>query len=95
MIYREPVELAYNKGLHCAAFKQYEQAVCHFSEAIRLRGGHADAYYQRALMFCRLERDAEAFEDLRESIRLHRIASLQALYRRRLIEKLAELKKAA
>ena len=70
MTYKDPIKLAYSKGLACAAGQENEQAVCHFSEAIRLQRRYADAYYQRALMFCRLERYVEAFEDLLEAIRL-------------------------
>ena len=91
MTHKDPVKLAYGKGLNCASSEQNKQAVRHFSEAIRLQRDHADAYYQRALMFYRLARYAEAYDDLVEAIRLAPESPLRA----EVEEKLQQLKKAA
>jgi Flp pilus assembly protein TadD len=91
MTYKDPVKLAYHKGLNCAASQENEQAVRHFSEAIRIRRDHSDAYYQRALMFYRLKRYAEAFNDLSQAIRFAPESALRA----EVEEKFQQLKKAA
>lgn len=91
MTYKDPVKLAYGKGINCAAAEESEQAVRHFSEAIRLQRDHFDAYYQRGLMFYRLARYEEAYNDLLEAIRL----APESASRAEIEEKFQQLKKAA
>jgi tetratricopeptide (TPR) repeat protein len=91
MTYKDPLKLAYSKGLHCAASQENEQAVRHFSEAIRIQRDHSDAYYQRALMFYQLARYTEAHNDLLTAIRLAPESPLRADAE----EKFRQLEKAA
>ena len=62
----------YNRGLVHARLRQYQQAVEDFSEAIRLNGEHAEAYFNRGLAFRSLGKDADANRDIQTANDLRR-----------------------
>jgi tetratricopeptide (TPR) repeat protein len=61
---------AVNQGVETAAREDFDQAVSHFSEAIRLNPGLAEAYYNRGLAFGRKGALDEEIADYTDAIRL-------------------------
>ena len=67
---RDAAEKEYNKGLVAVSKDKVDEAVQHFTEAIRIRDDYDEAYLARALIHREEKRHDSAIKDLTEAIRL-------------------------